>query len=317
MAPLLAVLLLLLGAAALRADEAGAQAYYRRGLAFQAAKRYAKAEACYQAALRADPKAAYALKALGTNAYLSGDQAAALRWYRQYLALNPFDRATKAFADRLQARLGDDALKPPEKRLGGGADIHVSLGGAYADSADLTKLYYSPGPPNTDSVAMAVAVGGAWGFSSGLTLGVDFSAGPLRDYTVNYSNGTADKWVFMPFNVMAELGWRIPLTDRLVLQPRVGLGVAVVSAQYDESNGWSRTADGAGLAYWPELTCEYQLGRWGLTAALGYYSSSVSPMVDSADQMPWKDASGSDWAMVTHGVTFSLGTSFHFRPLLR
>jgi tetratricopeptide (TPR) repeat protein len=68
------VLGLLLSAAALRADLAGAQAAYKKGLDLVKAKQYQEAISAFEASLAAEPRYAYSWKYIGTCRYYLGDK---------------------------------------------------------------------------------------------------------------------------------------------------------------------------------------------------------------------------------------------------
>jgi hypothetical protein len=338
----LAVVGMLAAAGNAMADTAGAAAAYKRGQQYQTAKQWGGAVKEYQAALKEDPKYFYAYKALGTTYYQAGDKKGALSYYDRYLAMNPSDAATKAFAEKLRGELGAKApaqaakaAATGDKKSLAGVSVYLDVPMVMADGSDVAKFHTTGNKPQ-GAMALGYGLGVDYGLKGGFVIGASLLMGPNRSHSVEDTtdNGfmqTKDKYTYdiSHMHVMLNTGWRFKLGQSLLLTPLVGLGYETSTLAYKNEytstvmgsssvSTFSTKLTGSGFAIWPQLKAEYMFGRFGLGGSLGYLMASSSPMKDDKGneaKVATPGGTPTPWALSTSGVSFGVQLVFHFSPL--
>jgi hypothetical protein len=320
----LGLVLGLVGSAPLWADAASD---FKLGQQYQAAKQWGAAVKAYSQALKDDPNATYAYKALGTVYYMAGDKRGALAYYRRYLATHPQDAATRRFADQLAAALGQPAVAasnapaPAAAASGphGGLSLRVE-GGAVMDSpADVLKFYPSNSQPaGSGGMAPAVGIAADYALEGGFVLGLDLIDGPNRTDKVTWGgSGTTytDTFKFSNFCIGVTPGWRFRLGHAWLLEGRLGIGYLSstlnISTTFD-----NQTVSGtsSGFDVWPQLRGEYAFGHWGIGASLGYLYANATPVkaVSGGVSYTMQTSDGSNWTESNGGPSFALYAAYHF-----
>jgi len=272
-----------------RAYTAEALARFQAGRQYQAARQLKWAVLSYEAALKADPSLTACYKALGTIYYEAGDHRGALYFYDRYLATNPGDTATKAFADNIRASMGgaSPAQAPAQttaaapQRSGPfnpGFDVRLAGEGVYASGADVKQFFSTyttiPGETFTNftgTEAYGGGVGTDYGFADGFVVGLDFLYGPVRTHTSTdvSPDGFGDGGTLYgkivdnidQYSLMVTPGWRFKFWKAFVLEPRLGLGIMPASwtetetatpssvAMSDGYQDYSATYKASGIGY--------------------------------------------------------------------
>lgn len=305
--------LLVLGLAGLNAwawaDAAGAAAAFKLGQQYQGAKQWGAAVKEYQAALKADPRYYPAYKALGTTYYQAGDRKGALVYYDRYLAMNPADTATKAFADKLRAQLGGAAPAAAATPAGGagtdaaagtvaastgkfrpGWSAGLGAGIVMTDGSDVAKFY--AGAPSTvkapgGAMALGFDLAAGYAFAGGTVLDFQVVLGPNRTHTADNSVGSfvaKETWAISHMGFFISPGYRFKMGDSWWLEPHVGLGylTATLADTLQVGGGGSSvslttTYPGSGFAAWPELRVVKNFGSFDAVLGLGYFWSTAGP----------------------------------------
>ena len=312
-------LVLVLGSSAvgLWADAAAGRADYLAGQRFQAARRWGPAAQQYLKALKDDPQAYGCYRALGTLYYEAGDRHGALAYYDRYLALNPGDTATRAFADALRAQLGGRSATvaaPAAARPApsGGFSLRLDAAAVMNDGSDVASLYQAS-PPG--GLGAAVGVGLDYALADGLVGGLDLVYGPLRTYNVNIIGyGITQKWAISNFMVGVNPGWRFKLAHHWLVEPRLELGYMASSTTLTDNVGDpAATLSAGGFEAWPQLRGEYVFGHWGIGASLGYLWAMLSPVTSDQNTQPIPNPSGSgNWVMNNGGLSMGFFGAYHF-----
>jgi hypothetical protein len=308
----------------LHADEASSKADFQLGQKYQAAKQWGPAVQAYRQALKDDPKAIWAYKALGTTYYLAGDRRGAVAYYNYYLRLNPQDTATHDFNERLKASLG--AASSPAKagtvaaatQHHGGWSLRLDGGLVLNNGADVAALYTSPYESASAPGGMAASfgLGVDYGFAGGFIGGLDLIDGPSRGYNVTFNGTSAGTWAITNVGVILTPGWSFKVGPAWSLEPRLGLGYLSSSVKFSSSSGGNAdSASAAGVAIWPQFRVERLFGAWGLGINLGYLVATFSPVKLSDGtviQQTSASGSASNWALSNGGLSSSLFVTYHF-----
>ena len=306
-------------AAGLHADAAAGKADFLLGQKYQAAKQWGPAAKADLQTFKDDHQAYWAYKALGTVYYQAGDKRGALAYYDRYLAINPKDTATKAFANSLREQQGGAApalANSPAavQRDHGGFSVRLDLGGVMNDGADVASLY-SASSPGGFATGLGFALD--YALEGGFVGGVDFIYGPSRSYDVSIIGmSETDHWAINNMVFGVSPGWRFKLAQHWMIEPRVMLGYMLDSTTVSSSAGGpSDDLSASGLAIWPQVRGEYVFGKWGVGGSLGYLMANLSPVTDKTAGESVPDPSGSgNWVMKNGGVSFALYGAYHFNP---
>jgi len=247
-----------------------------------------------------------------------------------------------------------------------GLDLRINFVGILANAQDVDAFYQDPSSGQATQgfsqyapqtvLAFGTDLGVDYGWEGGLVAGVDFFYGPNR---TNSATNTAadpfggtdtelDTFSISQLTLMVTPGWRFRVQPSVVLEPRLGLGVAYAGLKRDLSVTPSQAGQSAGMAVqdtdydaggvgavvWPEIRGEYLFGHFGVGLSLGYlynaptimkYTSlpsaaslgpnSTLPALNS--RVTYEDASGvtRDWTLSTSGFTGSIYATYHFTPL--
>lgn len=327
-----AALGLLVMVAAARADTAGATAAFKKAQQFQAAKQWGAAVKEYQAALAADSKYVWAYKGLGTTYYQAGDKKGALAYYDKYLAANPSDVQTKAFADRLRAETGGGAVAasgaapPAEKPVNTkpykpGLSFGLGLGFVMAGADDLNKPSAGStytGPTYGSSFALGGDLAVDYGLKGGFVIGGKFGFGPNRSHSITYTGGGKSQVDISNMALMLDPGYRFGLGHVGWLEVRVPLGYLMTTetASYT-APGYSASTKYTGSGYLlnPNVAFGKMLGQhFGLNLGVGYMISSVGALTDDKGNVSYYYPAGSttktNFTLNTGGIGVRLGLNF-------
>jgi hypothetical protein len=327
-----AVLGLLLSAAVLRADLAGAQAGYKKGLELMKAKQYQAAITAFEASLAAEPRYVYSWKYIGTCRYYLGDKPGAVEAYDKYLAVIKNDPQTQAFADKLRGQLPEADAVPAERparrelslprwRIGAalGADT-VSFKAYNDDWKESSASAGATGTPPSVNDALTLGVVVAYRIIPRLELGLDLDYYLVSD---NYSItdlfsgavGTG-KDTFDALWIGPRIGFDFLSTRRFSLGAELGLGYltlsgagsdySVVSASGVTTYTSSASYSGSTVGFKGGLEAVLRLGsHFAFSGDLGYRAATIATVTES-----WKAISGGSSASGTRtlqrfGVTSS------------
>jgi hypothetical protein len=269
-----------LSASGLKADMAGAQAAYKRGMDKDKLKDYQGAMGEYQAALAAEPRYAYAWRQIGNDRYYLGDKTGALEAYDKYLAVVKNDPRTQAFADRLRSQLGATAAVAPVAPAAAAAGAEA--GRPFSIGLDLGFHTVSFGAWNEDWKSYPITgdypvIDSAYsvGLRTGYRLLPQLDLGLDLDYFlvgVNYtlSGGGASSTTKYDFSTL----WVGPAVDWTFFTlangstANVGLGVGYMTlmgagAKSTYSDGSSANADysGSTVGFKGKLGFDYRFAR--------------------------------------------------------
>jgi hypothetical protein len=275
---------LALSASGLKADMAGAQAAYKRGMDKDKLKDYQGAMSEYQAALAAEPRYAYAWRQIGNDRYYLGDKAGALEAYDKYLAVVKNDPRTQAFADRLRSQLGATAAvapaaaaSPSEEEMRQwrvGATLGYETVGFSAYNEDWKSIPMAAGS-DVPKVSSGLSLGGVVGYRlmPKLELGLDLDYSLVSvTYRASYTYGpgaTSQTDTTENFNTL----WVGPrVSYDLLIQPKVRLGallgvgyMTMMGAGEDSKTSYSwLSQQGKYSASYSGSTVGFKLGATGL-----------------------------------------------------
>jgi hypothetical protein len=320
-------------AAGLAADPAAGLQDFQLGQKFQAARQWGSAARQYSKTLQDDPKAYWAYKALGTVYYQAGDHRGALSYYHRYLALNPSDGATQAFAARLQAELGGyapaaatTAVTPAVTPAAQAADNPASHGGfgirvegdeVLNNGADLASLFTAPGQTagTTGGLAAGYGLGVDYTTDSGFMMGLDAMEGPTRHDTLVITNGSGSGTLQTAIDSSifgADAGWRFGIGHYVMVEPNLGLDYMMSTLSITGSNA---TASASGFAAWPKVRAEFVWKWFGIGLDAGYLWAQLSPVKGSNGvtvQQTSPSGSTSTWVMNNGGLSLGLYAAYHF-----
>ncbi len=311
------------------ADTAAATAAFKRAQQFQTAKQWGNAVKEYKAALAADPAYFWAYKGLGTTYYQGGDKRGALGYYDRYLAANPSDSQTKAFAEKLRAEVGGTAGvvgattavgKAPaaSKPAYQGLSLGVGLLGLMAGADDLNKLL-GTGATKTfqGGFGFGLDLGVDYALANGFVMGAKFGYGPNRSHALDFGTGgkvTADvgNMIFS-----ASPGYLISLGTDSWIDARVDLGLMMSTLTFTSTFGSSSVTtkySGSGFAVTPQVAYVKKFGQSVAGSfGLGYMISSVSPLTDDkGNKYTYSTGTGSptNFALSSGGLTLRLAFNY-------
>jgi hypothetical protein len=322
-------------ATTLAADPAASLQDFQLGQKYQAAHQWGNAAKQFLKALQDDPKAYWSYKALGTIYYQAGDHRGALVYYQRYLALNPSDSATQAFATRLRTELGvagpaapaATASAAPAGPSGSGPTSHggfgVRIGGDMVlnNGADVKTLASMPGfsPPEvTGSNAIGYGLSADYTTDGGFMTGIDAMEGPSRSYTVTYAGVSgSEQFAFTNQTFGLNAGWRLGFGSHFMVEPNLGLDYMLSSLKISNPV-FSGTFTASGFAAWPRLRAEFVWGCFGVGLSAGYLWAQLSPVDDNGSPIKQtnSDGSTSTWVMNNGGVSIGIYAAYHFTPPL-
>ena len=316
-------------AAGLAADPAAGSQDFQLGQKYQAARQWGNAARQYLKTLQDDPKAIWAYKALGTVYYQGGDRRGALAYYQRYLALNPSDSATQAFAARLRTALGAPApaaaaqpAQPAHTASASHGGFGVRVGGDMVlnNGADVAALSGGPGfnPTVTGPNPIGYGLGADYTTDGGFMTGLDFTEGPSRSYTITEAGLPGSEQLAINNQTFGlDAGWRIGIGEHFMLEPNLGLDYMLSNLNLTFGGG-SATATASGFAAWPKLRAEFVWGCFGVGLSAGYLWAQLSPVKDTGTTLQQTSSSGSTstWVMNNGGLSFGLYAAYHFTPPL-
>ncbi|HXC64676.1 MAG TPA: tetratricopeptide repeat protein [bacterium] len=316
----------------LYADPATGLQDFKTGQGFQAARQWGNAVKQYLKCLQDDPKAYWAYKALGTVYYQAGDHRGALAYYQRYLALNPSDSATQAFAGRLRAESGVAApatsagaaagaqAQPAQAKSNSHGGFGIRAEGDYVlnNGADLVALYTQPGVTAATSGANGTGYGLGLDFTTngGFMTGIDYMDGPSRACSLSLNGGTLSSKVAIANQTFGlDAGWRLGFGTHFMVEPNLGLDYMLTTMTINSNS----VCTASGFSAWPKLRAEAVWGCLGVGLSAGYLWAQLSPVKNSSGwslQQYSSSGASSTWVMNNGGLSFGLYAAYHFTPPL-
>jgi hypothetical protein len=175
---------------------------YKQGVALERAGAYSKAIEAFEAAITANPSFAWPYRDMGTCYYRLGDIENARRAYAQYLALNPRDTQTKAFAKSLKHKQAPALETAPSFA---GLFLDVGVAGLELSNSDIKNFlaygdgWDASGPSN--SLNWMFQFRGGYQAQAGWDIYGKLAFGPWRDTDITWfwapgstANLTLSEW---------------------------------------------------------------------------------------------------------------------------
>jgi hypothetical protein len=249
---------------------------YMQGLALERARRYSEAVKAFDEAIALNPRYAWAYRDQGTCYYYLGDIENARRAYAQYLALNPRDTKTKAFAKSLKRKQAPAQETAPSFA---GLFLDVGVSGLELNNSDIKNFladgdgWDASGP--SSSLNWMFQLRGGYQAQAGWDIYGKLGFGPWRttDITWFWSPGspailTLSEW---GFGLGGGYHWQF---GRHSLGLNADLGPSFLSGAYSISGkGVDGGFDFTSWAIAYEVSANYELKvskHFGLGLDLGY-----------------------------------------------